>query len=186
MSTSKTWKYNNVMIDIETMGNIPGSSIISIGAVCFDKNNIGPNFYSVINRQSNLDVGLFETPSTVEWWNNQSDAARKVIEISEMPSTQHLGMVLAKFTNWLESRTNRKYLKAWGNGSDFDNALLAVAYHKTGGIVPWDFWNNRCYRTIKATVPDIKIERGTGTHHNALDDAKAQAEHLIRIWASQS
>ena len=32
----------------------------------------------------------------------------------------------------------------WGNGSDFDNAILANAYRAIGQQQPWKFWNNRC------------------------------------------
>lgn len=48
---------------------------------------------------------------------------------------------------------------------------------------PWAFWNDRCYRTLKARS-ELKIAR-TGTHHNALDDAKSQALHLITIWRAE-
>jgi inhibitor of KinA sporulation pathway (predicted exonuclease) len=44
----------------------------------------------------------------------------------------------------------------------------------------YKFWNERCYRTVKNQYPDVKLTR-TGTYHNALDDARTQAEHLVQI-----
>lgn len=44
---------------------------------------------------------------------------------------------------------------------------------------PWDFWNDRCYRTIAAMHDRRRFQQGV--HHNALDDAKSQVEHLIQI-----
>jgi exodeoxyribonuclease VIII len=44
----------------------------------------------------------------------------------------------------------------------------------------WEFWKDRCYRTIKNCYPDVPFDR-RGTHHNALDDARSQALHLIAI-----
>ncbi len=45
---------------------------------------------------------------------------------------------------------------------------------------PWNFWNNRCYRTLKNLHPKIELVR-TGVHHHALADAKTQALHLLEI-----
>ena len=68
----------------------------------------------------------------------------------------------------------------WGNGATFDNVILANAYRGAGLPVPWKFWNDKCYRTIKGFFPQIKLQR-IGTHHNAQDDAESQAWHLINM-----
>jgi exodeoxyribonuclease VIII len=91
-----------------------------------------------------------------------------------------LTAALAAFSGWLMEQSNLKSVRVWGNGSDFDNAILACAYKAVEQPVPWQFWNNRCYRTIKNLFPSIKMIRG-GVHHNALDDAKSQARHAQLI-----
>jgi inhibitor of KinA sporulation pathway (predicted exonuclease) len=62
--------------------------------------------------------------------------------------------------------------------------ILNAAYHVSGSAAAWwKFYNNRCYRTLK-NLPAAKgttIDRGTGTHHNALDDAVSQAKHAVQI-----
>ncbi len=68
----------------------------------------------------------------------------------------------------------------WGCGSDFDNVVLANAYTMCGLKAPWNFWNNRCYRTIKARYPEVEFER-VGVYHRAVDDARSQALHLMKI-----
>ena len=68
----------------------------------------------------------------------------------------------------------------WGNGAAFDNVVLASAFRATGMQVPWAFWNDRCYRTVKSLFSNVKLKR-SGTHHNALDDAVTQAKHLLEI-----
>jgi len=67
----------------------------------------------------------------------------------------------------------------WGNGASFDNVILSEAYRRIGSEAPWPFWKDRCYRTVKsmAVVPMSR----TGTHHNAIDDARDQALHLMTI-----
>jgi hypothetical protein len=79
--------------------------------------------------------------------------------------------------------TTQDSLQIWGNGADFDNVILSSAYRNTGHVTPWGTYKNRCYRTIKSANRHVAMAR-TGTHHNALDDAKSQAQHLIRIWAA--
>jgi hypothetical protein len=72
-------------------------------------------------------------------------------------------------------------VRVWGNGADFDNPILAVAYRRTiFSGQPWKPYNGRCYRTVKNQFQDVKLVR-TGTHHNALDDARSQATHLVEI-----
>ncbi|MCP3966933.1 MAG: 3'-5' exoribonuclease [Lentisphaerae bacterium] len=161
---------NNVMIDLETMGNNSKSAIISIGAVRFDNLELGQEFYTNVNLQSCIDAGLTMDASTIMWWMKQSDEARKAFN-----SGVNLADALRDFTKWLGPGG-----EVWGNGVDFDNVILASAYDAANQPLPWRYWNNRCYRTFKGLCPSIKVPRG-GIHHNALDDAKTQAEHLMKI-----
>lgn len=169
----------NVMIDLETRGFKPGCAILSIGAVVFVGSSLGQTFYRVINTKSCHDAGLTDDESTMTWWDGQSEAARKVIVEAENSETS-LEAALNEFRMWL-GRFGLKQVKVWGNGSDFDNAILACAYAAVKQEQPWPFWNNRCYRTVKSLYPQVKLQKRTGVYHNALDDAKTQAEHLGRI-----
>ena len=175
---------DNVMVDLETFGRRPGCSLISIGAVAFDigKNITGPEFYGVVNRRSCVEVGLHEDEETLEWWSKQDPTVSNIIKESEVGGHGIITM-LKMFRDFLASlhSTSDKSVKVWGNGSDFDNAILISAYAAIGEKQPWEFWNNRCYRTVKSLHPEIKISRVFGQHHNALFDAKNQTNHLLRI-----
>ena len=61
-----------------------------------------------------------------------------------------------------------------------DNVILRSAYQRRRIEPPWLWWNDRCYRTVKALHRDVPFER-LGTHHKAIDDAISQAQHLIRM-----
>jgi exodeoxyribonuclease VIII len=90
---------------------------------------------------------------------------------------------LTAFDGWIENVTgsNSKILKGvWGNGASFDNTILTETYKRLGRTPPWPFWKDRCYRTVKSMFPNVPMER-SGTHHNAMDDALTQAQHLIEI-----
>lgn len=173
---------NNVMIDLETMGTNPDAAIISIGAVAFDVDTrtIGEKFYRTIDLKSSVASGGKMDPDTVIWWMRQSEEAKEVFKTIYGDPPNQLTDVLHDFTSFLDRQSGIKYRYIWGCGAAFDNTILAETYRRCGLKVPWSFWNDRCYRTIKAFYPDIPIAR-SGTYHNALDDAEAQAKHLIRM-----
>lgn len=171
----------HVMIDLETLGRRAGCSILSIGAVAFDPvtKQLGPEFYVVVNRFSCSIMNLHEDPETIRWWEGQSAEARKILMEVDGTCGESLIDALKKLSEYL-SQFGLGKVKIWGNGSDFDNSILAHCYAQIGKDTPWLFWNNRCYRTLKSLKPDIKMVR-QGTYHNALDDAKSQAVHAIEL-----
>lgn len=162
----------NIMLDLETLGNKPGAVIVAIGAVAFAGGQVEESFYARINAESAVQAGLKLDVSTVLWWMKQGDAARAELN----KPGDDLAIALEYFKDFVP-----KDALVWGNGSDFDNTILAAAYDACGLLLPWKFWNNRCYRTLKALRPEIKLVN-TGTAHNALDDARAQALHLMQMF----
>lgn len=174
-----------ILVDLETMGVTPGSAIISIGAVKFSDRGWDSNtFYERISLKSNMAHGLTLDADTLMWWMKQSDEARA--EVTNLEN-RNLASVLQEFKVWMltrlrENPVNPKDVELWGNGASFDNAILGAAYDVCGIDAPWERdRGNRCYRTVKALHPDMPLEKRTGTHHNALDDAISQAEHLIKL-----
>ncbi len=87
-----------------------------------------------------------------------------------------------QLSEWISHHFDKDVVKIWGNGADFDNVILTSAYKRNDLELPWRYTNNRCYRTLKSLYPEIKLER-SGTHHNALDDAISQANHLMSIFS---
>ena len=165
---------NNIMLDLETLGTSPGCIILSIGAVFFDKTGLGQEFYQTIDVQTSIDAGLTMSGDTFKWWMGQPGAARKAL----FEDNKRAEAVLLNLMNWLKQHGDPDTVKVWGNGSDFDNAILAKAYQLVlNQEQPWKFWNNRCYRTVCDVLND-KQRKQEGVHHHALDDAKSQAQHL--------
>lgn len=163
----------HTMVDLETLGRRAGCSILSIGATYFDETGVEGEFYAVVNQASCEKAGLHTDPETLAWWEKQSEDARKVLEESRtggMPLIDALdlfGIFVGK-------------TKVWGNGADFDNAILYACYAAVGKEVPWKFWDSRCYRTLKGLFPSVKLVR-QGTYHNALADAISQTNHASEI-----
>ena len=168
----------HMMLDLETLGVLPGCPIISIGAVMFniETNTLGQQFYVPIHEEQ-IGWGLHAEEATLEWWKTQSEEARRVFTD---PKRMYLPEALALFIVWAKGQPNDFCL--WANGADFDPPILRRALANVEYPCPWDFWNVRCYRTIKNLRPDIKMKK-FGEAHHALADATAQAVHLMDIFA---
>lgn len=171
---------NNIMLDLETLGNGSDAAIIAIGAVKFDPatGEMGDIFHELIDPESCTAAGLKIDASTFMWWMKQSAEARAVFD--DKDKFLPLAQVLYKFWDFVG---DTKRALVWGNGANFDNVILANAYKAAGQEQPWPYWGDRCYRTIAALRKDIKRVR-VGTHHNALNDATTQAQHLMEILRS--
>jgi len=164
---------NEVVLDLETMGVSSHAPILAIGAVRFDKEHgvHTDKFYRVISLKSNMELLLSPDADTVMWWMRQSESARSQL----LRPSISLPAALEEFSCWIGEDA-----KVWGNGAAFDNVVLGNAYKTCSMKQPWEFYNDRCYRTMKNVVTNVPFER-LGTHHNALDDAESQAAHLIKI-----
>lgn len=165
---------NRVMLDLETMGTRPGCAIVAIGAVRFDDEGEVASFYRRVDLEDAVRCGLSMDAETVKWWMGQADGVRA----EWIGKGVGLENALLGFKHWLGEVD-----ELWGCGADFDNAILGAAYEAVGLPVPWNFRANRCYRTVKALAPGLRVER-EGYHHHALDDARHQVRHLLAIFNS--
>lgn len=170
--------FNNVMIDLETLGTTADAAIISIGAVRFDLNSDKIDdaaFYSSVSIESNILFKRSISENTLLWWMQQSKEAQAVFHETKVP----LSTALIELSDWI----GRDRMSMWSNGADFDLPMLAHAYRTyLGEDPPWKFFDNRCFRTYKNLpgAKDIKTER-PGIRHNALADAYHQAKTLQLI-----
>ena len=179
----------DVMVDLETRGDGPGCAILSIGAVAFDPEAgwIDPDgFYAVIDANSCLVAGLRYDQGTLDWWAKQSPEARAVIDQAAGGAGQPLALALDNFAFYLSQFGGVGSVRVWGNGADFDNAILAAAARAAGRPTAWEHWNSRCFRTLKNLFRDIPAPERIGVFHNALDDARTQAAHAVAILASRA
>lgn len=171
------------MIDLETLGTQPGSVILSIGAVLFDPSKpadecLGNELYSVVSRESCEAAKLEISQDTLAWWEKQSAEARAVLtQALDGATSTTIGEALTMLAKFIPEGA-----RVWSNGANFDQPLLDVAYNRCGINLPWKYWNSRCYRTVLALYPGEKAVRpATVLAHNALEDAKWQAKHMVNV-----
>lgn len=169
----------HIMLDLETMGRAPGCGIVSVGAVPFDPlgKGVTDQFYRNVSLQSCLDAGLTLNADSLLWWSCQTVRARRAL--TENPRPEPLKIVIDAFKEWF-GKTGAK--KIWSHGAPFDLPILQAAHAAVGVETPWDYPNARDTRTVFDLAGGIKIIRKGGTHHNALDDAIAQAQAVQRAY----
>ena len=169
----------HVVLDLETMGNTQSAAIVAIGAVaCTVEQGIFSQFYTEVSLASSVIHGLTIDVSTVLWWLAQGEAARAIFQHNHKAPL--LEAAIDDFDHWFPKSEKRGIL-VWGNGADFDNAILRNAYEATNRELPWMYYNNRCLRTLRGENPDVAKPAFVGTPHHAGDDARNQAEHLLLI-----
>lgn len=168
----------DIVIDLETTGVEPGCRILSLGACAFSLSE-SPNymdhfFYDTIAPGECKSLGLVDNPETVAWWEKQDAAAR----LEAFSGRSNLSVVLSGFSQFLFQFPKKR---VWGNGVRFDNAILETAYQVSGLKVPWNFWEEACFRTARLMFPQIAAPAKPKVPHHALHDAIAEAEHLKLI-----
>lgn len=173
----------HVAIDLETLSTSPAAVVLAIGAVAMvEDGDTLADFYSVCSIASQRDRQIDK--STLEWWDKQGVEARTVLTQANEPNSPTLDSVLDELTRWLGDLGESHDVHVWGNGSDFDIAILNHAYKQRSPFVPWNFRKVRDMRTlydltlrfgldIKGTAPRV------GIHHNAKDDAQFQAQVIV-------
>lgn len=161
----------NVALDLETFSTREDAVVVAIAAVPFDASGIGAPFYCVVDPKSqpnrHIDAG------TVEWWLQQSDAARKELSNERMSAS-------AAAWSFANAFTVPEETLFWGYGAGFDNVILRSFLRDYGYHYAMPFRHDRCLRTAAGLFPEISWEESTDAH-NAKYDALAQAKHASKI-----
>ena len=179
------------VVDLETLGKSAGSVIASIGVVIVDvgqRMGIVDEFYSRVA----LSQGRQRDAGTLDWWEQQKvknpEAWVEVFSSGDRPSLPYLLEALSSF---LDSHFGQVGpVELMGNGSEFDNVLLADAYEQWGIAQPWQFQGNQSLRTAvwmgrKLLDIDPKYDlQFEGIQHHALHDARHEAKYLLHIMGA--
>lgn len=170
---------NNLMIDVESMGKKPDAALVAIGAVFFDEHSglIGDTFYRTIHLATSVGLGFKIEPATVLFWLGQSDEARNAILFNAV----HVEDAMSDFADWVKAKGPAKGdLRIWGCSPSFDCIKVQAHIEACDLEVPWFYWAERDYRTIRERNKIVPEAERVGLH-NAMHDAMHQANHLIAI-----
>jgi hypothetical protein len=170
--------FPNIMIDIETLGTEDHAAILQIGAVRFDIYDagiIGPDEFSC---QVHWDSDTFGTiePSTLQWWLQQdADVRSRVFRQGDAVS---LPAALRSLDDWV--MRGGQLHGVWACPPNFDLRLLRQAYKRSDMAYRFPFWKERDMRTVREVFGTVHDKpEFVGDKHDALDDARFQAQFLI-------
>jgi hypothetical protein len=160
---------SELMLDIETLGTDPGSVVFAIGAVKFDGDGVCDELFTSIRLASAQSAGLEIDADTVGWWIDQSTEAQKQLRGGE--SLRSALAELKRFATDVET--------VWACSPAFDCVMLDSAFDAVDMSSPWRFYECRDYRTFRETLSTWPDREQDSVDHNALEDARFQAECLV-------
>ncbi len=182
-----------IMFDIETLSTSPNACVLSIGAVVFGslhETKAHPTYPREFYVNVNDPDGQIDL-STILWWFKQSPEAQQRVLGERAP----LHEALKKFFCWcsmhatgtLNEIQDRKSanVEFWSRSPSFDEVILETAYRRSGVLSPFFHrWSRDC-RTIEmiAGLPYDPTLYRTALAHDALEDARTQAKHVMACFA---
>lgn len=168
---------NILMIDIETTGQNPGCRVLTIGAFGFNKDGNQCQFYKRFNAIKLHEEGFKDELSTMDWWTKQDNQAFIEAFGGQDDPQESIG----EFKTFLYENFkmgSKDCFQVWCNGLDFDFPILKEFCKHYGFYMPWKYWDQYDYRTIKNIFPIVKAAEQNAGANNALEDAKAQMRGL--------
>ncbi len=161
----------HVMLDLETLGVSPDSTILQISAIIFDPFNESTQYEDVFNELVDIDSqNRSIDANTVAWWGTQPKEIQEIIfsEENRLP----LDITLKKFTKFVWNKN-----RIWSQGPDFDISILKHAFFQYNLPLPWPYWKVRDSRTIL----DLTSIDLPAADHNAISDCRRQAAGVCRV-----
>lgn len=173
---------NQLMIDIETTGQNPGCKVLSLGAYGFNRLGNPVEFYVRFDAAKMDADGLTDEHATMEDF--CAKQSREAFEEAFSGKTEP-AKGIGEFKHWFISNFSTDYkdsFRVWACGLDFDFPILKHFFKNYGYALPWQFWTQYDYRTIKNIFARIKADECNVAKHTALEDAKAQMRGLQSFY----
>ena len=177
---------DGVILDIETLGSVNNSVVLSVGMVAVDSTKdytfdelIRDGYYAKLDVKSQVDAGRKIHKDTLQWWSEQGKAAQHILNPS--PKDMHWSKLRGNMISWMTDQgVDIHKVKVYSRGSHFDFGILHDIFRITEGVsqddLPWRYWNIHDSTTVVLTllgrdVWDMGIEPEGFIHHDCLHDA---------------
>jgi len=174
-----------LMADVETLGTVPGSPVVTIGAVLFDPYKCDSAELMVERslaikidisdsiKFSKIGANPADAGKTIRWWFEQKDEAIKALVGKDAVPIKEALIKLNRFCHERGTFVNEEFFpglsdlpetcRYWAKDPDFDMSLLRYFYDHpdlAGANMPWKFHECRSVRTVQDLAwPEGGIER---------------------------
>lgn len=163
---------NNIMLDIETLGNTVNSAIVQISMVKFDEcGNIGESININVDTNEQLGLGAETTQSTLDWWNKTNPLLLQELKTTNLCTVLDAIKIINKFISFND--------KIWCHAT-FDLPILGNMYRLAKKTPPWRYKFNRDIRTL-IDLSDLDLAQYNWDKektHNAYDDCLFQIKYV--------
>ena len=165
----------HLMVDLETLGVSPRSTVLSLGAVHFDP--YGQDVFDTLYFKLDLDdqdkLKREIDSNTLDWWSKQDPRImEEAFSIENRLSLQDALNQFHKFAWGCDC--------FWSHGSTFDLVILEDIYRQLNKSLPWSYWQLRDTRTLFDIGFDHAMTKDN--KHDALQDALRQAKGVQNIF----
>lgn len=172
----------DVMVDIETLGTKPDSTVFQIAAAVFDIKT--GELQETFNMTADISCSKpVVDGSTIKWWLETDKELFAKLLSSGNCSEDYM---FQQFHVWMEELAKKGDIRLWGNGILFDNNFIRTHFEMSGLKYPVKYNNDRDVRTILQLVADklsctekeLKEKfRPEDCHdHDAFDDVRKQVQ----------
>lgn len=183
-----------VSLDIETLSTRARAVVLSVGICIFDDEEMN-SFDEIVDNgieiffdpEEQKEAGRIIDESTLKWWSEQGDEARRVLEATDTIGVRDFHTLFEQFC--VERDLHQNWLHRYGTwvarGPHFDMAILEDMFADFNVSTPWKYYNVRDIRTwlecrglpdnLKLVKPDNMIA------HNALHDAAFDAWMMQQV-----
>ena len=161
----------HAMIDIETLGTMPNSVIMSVGGVKFDPFTNNEPFdgkHWRLDVDAQTSKGRLVDDNTLEWWAKQEESIREKAFADEGRTA--IEPFMKELNAWL---TGCEVI--WCQGPQFDMVILEDFYRDFGHHRNWFYWQVSDCRTLFKMMPVDPRKAIQEDLHDAQADAHWQA-----------
>lgn len=183
----------SIILDWETLDIQASAEVLSLGIAVVDLNQpegmlriVRQDWWNFETKDSGTGEQSDRTRSveTYRWWMDMEryEQWRSMMDnqVTVARGMEELGEVIEKYTG-----QGQGYF-LWGNGADFDLAILTSVMQQYGVKLPgFSYRNYRCLRTMRGLYPGVQIPSMDELHlmpHVAMDDAEYEAHWLCALY----
>lgn len=168
-------QFNQVMIDIETLGTGFDSIVTSIAAVAFNETDIDSESNSYFHNLPiavQAEAGRKISQETWNWW-----AEQNINPMTVPTNGNEIKPYLIELSSFLNKLSQKGELKIWSNPPSFDIKILEDMYNQYDLPIPWNFRQLCDVRTVKTALGENRYKEFQNENpHSAIDDCKYQIQ----------
>ena len=191
--TNETIRPTDLMLDLETLGTVANTVVLSIGLVAF--NSLEGTLYNQnlfhLNIPEQVRAGRYMDWSTICWWMEQAEGnypavARAFFATDRSPVGTALARMVGYYKRLMLDNEGRE-LSVWCKPASFDFPIIRSLCDMCGYETPWHYRSEKCLRTKMdgfRIPPEIRNTwKAELVSHDPIDDCILQATELCYMRA---